>query len=286
VDARVDTLPKGGATSLQIGSPAAGRIVVRGAIAEGAAPVVSVREVEDPGSWARSLFIEALRRAGVRVKASTLEANPTNALPTRETVTTLPRAALLASAPFSENAKLVLKVSHNLHASMLPLLVAVKHGKRTLGDGLRLEHAFFKRAGVDADAISFGGGAGGSPSDMTSPRATVQLLRAMSQRDDFSVYREALPVLGVDGTLATSVGESSPARGQVLAKTGTYVVGNPLNGTRLLTSKALAGYMTAKSGRKLVLSLVLNNRMLTDADGINREGRTLGRVCEAIYEAE
>ena len=286
VDARVDTVAKSGETTLQISSPAAGRIVVRGAIAEDAAPVVTVREVEDPSIWARSLFIEALRRAGVRVLASTLDANPADALPTREAVAALPRAALHTSAPFSENAKLVLKVSHNLHASMLPLLVAVKNGKRTLGDGLRLEREFFKRAGVDADAISFGGGAGGSPSDMTSPRATVQLLRAMSQRDDFSVYREALPVLGVDGTLATSVSESSPARGKVLAKTGTYVVGNPLNGTRLLTSKALAGYMTAKSGRKLVLSLVLNNRMLTDADGINREGRTLGRVCEAIYDAE
>jgi D-alanyl-D-alanine carboxypeptidase/D-alanyl-D-alanine-endopeptidase (penicillin-binding protein 4) len=286
VDARVETLPKGGSTSLRISSPTAGRIVVRGAIAEDAAPVVSIQEVDDPSSWARSLFIEALRRVGVVVDASALGVNPGDALPTREAVSGLPRTALHTSAPFSENAKLILKVSHNLHASMLPLLVAVKHGKRTLGDGLRLEQEFFKRAGVEAETISFGGGAGGSPSDMTSPRATVQLLRAMAKREDFPVYREALPILGVDGTLATVVGENSPARGKVLAKTGTYVVGNPLNGTRLLTSKALAGYLTSKSGKRLVISLVLNNRMLTDADGINREGRALGRVCEAIYNAE
>jgi D-alanyl-D-alanine carboxypeptidase/D-alanyl-D-alanine-endopeptidase (penicillin-binding protein 4) len=121
---------------------------------------------------------------------------------------------------------------------------------------------------------------------MTSPRATVQLLRAMSQREDFSVYREAQPILGVDGTLATTVGEKSPARGKVFAKTGTYLVGNPLNGNRLLTSKALGGYLTTKSGKQLAVSIVLNNRMLTDPDGINREGRTIGRICEAIYEAE
>lgn len=286
VDARVETVEKGKTAGLEISSPSPGRIVVRGSIAAGAEPAVTVREVDDAASWARSLFIEALRRTGVTVDASVLAENPTGELPAPDAVKALPRAALLISPPFAENAKLILKVSHNLHASMLPLLVAVKHGKRTLDEGLRLEQAFLKHVGVDADSISFGGGAGGSPSDMTSPRATVQLLRAMSKREDYSVYRAAQPILGVDGTLATTVGENSPARGRVFAKTGTYVVGNPLNENRLLTSKALGGYLTAKSGKELAVSIVLNNRMLTDADGINREGRAIGRICEAIYEAE
>ena len=40
----------------------------------------------------------------------------------------------------------------------LPLLVATKHEKRTLSDGLRLEGEFLRRVGVDADGVSFGGG--------------------------------------------------------------------------------------------------------------------------------
>ena len=51
-------------------------------------------------------------------------------------------------------------MSHNLHASTLPALVAVKHGKREVKDGLKAERDFLARAGVDVDSISFGGGAG------------------------------------------------------------------------------------------------------------------------------
>jgi hypothetical protein len=54
-------------------------------------------------------------------------------------------------------------------------------------------------------------------------------------------FRDALPVLGVDGTLAEAVPATSPARGQVQAKTGTYVVGDPLNSRLLLRAKGLGG---------------------------------------------
>ena len=45
--------------------------------------------------------------------------------------------AVLKSAPLSEAVKVTLKVSHNLYASTLPLLVAAKYGGRTLPDGMR-----------------------------------------------------------------------------------------------------------------------------------------------------
>ena len=53
---------------------------------------------------------------------------------------------------------------------------------------------------------------GGDRADYVTPRATVALLRYMATRPDFQVYFEALPVLGVDGTLASSVKADSPAR--------------------------------------------------------------------------
>jgi len=285
VDAQIETVAVGSPPRISTVSPSAGKVVLRGSVPAGHAPIVMIREVEDPLSWARSLLIEALGRAGVRVEASALAANREAMLPPWEAVAKLPRTAELVSPPFSENAKLVLKVSHNLHASTLPLLVAVKHGKRTLVEGLQLQREFLAKVGVDADTISFGGGAGGSPSDMTTPRATVQLLRAMAKRPDFPVYRDALPVLGVDGTLATSVAADSPARGKVWAKTGTYVITNPLNGTRILTSKALAGYVTAASGRKLAVSFVMNNRQFRENSEINRQGAALARLCEAVHSA-
>ncbi len=286
VDARVTTGPRNGPTRVSVTSPSPGRLVVRGSIAAGHKPLVRVHEVEDAASFARALFIEALRRAGVAVDASPLAANAPERLPDTAGYEKLPRAALLTSPPFSESAKLILKVSHNLHASTLPLLVAVKHGQRTLHDGLRLQHDFLARTGVDVDTISFGGGAGGDRADYTTPRATVQLLRAMSKRPDFAVYKAALPVLGVDGTLAAAVKADSPARGKVQAKTGTLAWYNVMNERPLLGSKALAGYLTTARGRTLVFAMFVNQAHLTRPTDTLLQGQVLGRLCEIVYGRE
>src|SRR5205823_201094 len=124
-----------------------------------------------------------------------------------------------------------------------------KHGKRTLADGLHLQAKFLRELGVDLDAVSFAGGAGGANADSTTPRATVTLLRALAKRPEYPALEAGLPVLGVDGTLATAVPAESPARGQVRAKTGTLSWGDVLNERGLLRSTALAGTMTTAPGQ-------------------------------------
>lgn len=284
VDARVGTADPGGELEIHITSPGDGRMIVRGQIPQDSEPIVRVREVNDPASFARGLFVESLQRAGIVVDASPLEANEYPPVPIAGTGGDRRCIALLKSAPFSEEAKLILKVSHNLHASALPLLVAVKHGKRTLDEGLRLQREFLERAGVDVKTISFADGAGGAKADYTTPRASVQLLRHMATRRDFASFEAALPILGVDGTLATSVAAESPARGRVHAKTGTLVWENRMNGTFLLTSKALAGYLSTASGRKLVLAIMVNNVPLQKSADTTVVGRALGRLCEIICD--
>ena len=66
-------------------------------------------------------------------------------------------------------------------------------------------------------------------------------------------------MLGRDGTLAKSVAADSPPRGHAHAKTGTYFVENELDGTAVLTSKALAGYLETASGRSLIFAAFVNN---------------------------
>jgi D-alanyl-D-alanine carboxypeptidase/D-alanyl-D-alanine-endopeptidase (penicillin-binding protein 4) len=280
IDALVDTVEKGADTRVNVARAGSGRITVRGQIPIGHKPLVRVHEVDDAAAFARGLFIESLRRTGVIVDASPL-APQSNRLP-RPAADQLKQIATLRSPPFSEEIKLILKVSHNLHASTLPLLVATKHGRRSLADGLRYQHDFLARVGVDVDTISFGGGAGGSRADYSTPRATVQLLRAMSKRPDFAVYEAALPVLGVDGTLTTSVAPDSPARGKVQAKTGTLYWDNVMNGRFVVTSKALAGYMTTSHDRRLAFAMFVNNTHIQKSSETSREGKTLGRLCEII----
>src|SRR4029079_13357772 len=227
--------------------------------------------------------IEALQRAGVEVSAGISIRHPEAKLPAKEEIEKLTRVAQLESPPFSENARLVLKVSHNLHASTLPLIVAAHNGKRTLADGLVLERAFLQKAGVEADAISFGGGAGGSRADYVTPKATVELLIAMMARQDFPLYERALPSLGVDGTLAKSIGQGSPARDKVHAKTGTLLWDDLLQGNSLLTSKALAGYMTTAKGRKLAFAAFVNGVHLRDGSDTKKIGGDLGKLAEIVY---
>ncbi|MBI2826526.1 MAG: D-alanyl-D-alanine carboxypeptidase/D-alanyl-D-alanine-endopeptidase [Planctomycetia bacterium] len=282
VDAQVDTVAADGETRVELTSPADGVIVVRGQIPAAARPIVRIHEVSDAAAFARALLIEALRRAVITVDASPLVANDAGKVPDKGDYAKLRRMALLRSPPFSESARLVLKVSHNLHASTLPLLVAAHNGERTLSAGLKRQHDFLARVGVDVNTISFGGGAGGDRADYVSPRATVQLLRYMATRPDFDVYCQALPVLGVDGTLAKAVDSGSPARGKVQAKTGTLLWSNVMNGNYLLNSKALAGYATGRDQRRLAFAMFVNQTIIARHDDLDRVGKLLGSLCEAI----
>jgi D-alanyl-D-alanine carboxypeptidase/D-alanyl-D-alanine-endopeptidase (penicillin-binding protein 4) len=283
MDAQVATVGAGQKARLTIQAVGFQRFVVRGQIAVDDKPRVRIYAVDDPAGFARALFIEALGRAGVKVRASLLQP-PQAELPARDGYGKLKRVALFVSLPFSEAAKVTLKVSHNLYASIFPMLVAVKHGKSTLKDGLGLQRKFLAGLGVDVDSISFGGGAGGSQADCITPRAAIQLLQALAKRSDYKVFQDGLPVLGVDGTLSEAVGKDSPVKGKLRAKTGTYYWHDVMNDRSLLTSKALAGTLTTASGRSLIVAIFVNKVPLPKGVTPLREGKVIGRLCEIIYQ--
>lgn len=295
VDAQVETIQepadvkveKSAASkpSITITVPSPGRYVVRGKMPLGHAPLLRVQEVDDAASNARSLLIDALHAAGIEVMASSLATNPQEKLPSRQAVAKLPMLAELVSPPFSEHARLILKVSHNLHASTLPLLLAAHHHQRTLAQGLRQQANALQRLGLPLDGVSFGGGAGGARSDYVTPKAAVALLQLMAKRPDATLYREALPIVGVDGTPATHVTESSPARGKFFAKTGSLSWTNGLAGNSIMTSKALAGYGETAKGRSIVFAFFVNNALVGE-DGTSQAGRDLGKLCEIVHLVE
>jgi D-alanyl-D-alanine carboxypeptidase/D-alanyl-D-alanine-endopeptidase (penicillin-binding protein 4) len=281
-EADVVTVPSGRKPDISVRGTGPQRFSVRGRIPAGSKPLVRVWEVDAPALVARALFIESLRRHGVRVVASPLAA-PRESLPPRETVAGLPKVATFTSPPLSEAIKVTLKVSHNLYASTLPLLLAARHGERTHAAGLRRQRDFLRQLGLDTDSLSFGGGAGGARADRVTPRQTVALIQGMAKRPEWAVYREGLPLLGVDGTLASVIPKDSPARGKVSAKTGTLFWHDSLNDRSLLQSKALAGVLETHSGKTLYVALFVNDVPLPAGVGPSREGAVLGRLCELIH---
>ncbi len=283
VDARVLTVDADKETELKIELLDERGLLVRGRIAAGDKKTLQPIEVKSPANFVRRLLIDALQSEGIPIEASAVTENRLDALPASDGYASMRQVAMLESPPFAENACLILKVSHNLHASTLPLLMAAKHGQRTLDAGLKLEKESLARTGVDVNTISFGGGAGGTRADYITPRATVNLLQAMSKRSDAAAYRDALPILGVDGTLHSSVEADSPARGKIQAKSGTLVWHNGLTDRQLLTSKALAGYGETAAGKQVAFAVFVNNVHLHDEITPTYVGKKLGRICELLH---
>jgi D-alanyl-D-alanine carboxypeptidase/D-alanyl-D-alanine-endopeptidase (penicillin-binding protein 4) len=282
VDAQIQTVASGG-PNISVGRPGPGRVVVRGEVAVSSRPLVRIAAVDDAAAFARALFIETLRREGVAVRASPLR-EPLTDLPERGTYAKSNRVAVFTSPPFSEAIKVTLKLSHNLYASTLPLLVAAKHGERTLADGLHRQRGFLRDLGVDTNAVGFGGGAGGDNADSTTPQATVALLRALAKRSEYAAFESGLPVLGVDGSVANVFPAGSPARGMVHAKTGTLWWGDVQNDRGILRSKALAGTIATAKGKSLVFAMFANDVPLPPGVTPAREGRVLGQLCEIIVQ--
>jgi D-alanyl-D-alanine carboxypeptidase/D-alanyl-D-alanine-endopeptidase (penicillin-binding protein 4) len=104
----------GGETKIEVRPAGPRRFTVRGRIPLGHQKVVAIHEVDDPPAFARALFIEALRRRGVRVEASPLGVNTTAELPPSAEAAKLPKVAEYTSPPLREYVRVILKVSHNL----------------------------------------------------------------------------------------------------------------------------------------------------------------------------
>ena len=283
IDVQVETVADEAATRINVEHVGPERFVVRGKISLKARPQVRICPVDEPAGFARAVFIDVLQHEGVMVHAASgLQRVPTVELPEQAAYAKLTRVAAYKSPPLSEALKVTLKVSHNLYASMMPLLLAANHDKRTLPDGLQLEGEVLAKLGVDVKEIALESGAGGGIADRVSPRVTVQLLQQMAKRPDWPVFKAALPVLGVDGTLADVVASDSPARGKVFGKTGTY--GDEFLNQQPTCTSSLGGVMTTASGRTLVYTIFVNDVTLPHGVTSVREGKQIGHLCEIIYQ--
>jgi len=192
------------------------------------------------------------------------------------------------SLPFSEDVRITLKVSQNLHASMgiyyLGLLSA-KASNKVLNAGFKVENEFLSTAKLDLTGASQGDGAGGDWADLFSPDFMCHYLSYWKTRPDYNTFLNALPILGKDGTLA-KIQVSSPAAGHVFAKTGTFGSDDRLNERGMLNGKGLAGYVVTKSGRTIAFAAYVNHTSLeNDPDAAqNIAGQALGEIAAAAYE--
>ena len=286
LDLRVQTVAPG--EQARIESPVlapgtASTILVTGTIAADSAPVLKVYEFADPATFARTAFIEALGRAGVAVAADPVATNPEASLPEPAAVEALPVVAELESLPLSEEVTYVMKISYNRGAQTLICRLAADAGTTDCDEGMAVAQQIWADAGLDTLGASLIDGSG-LDGHLITPENDVQIQTIMAQRPDADAWRETMPILGVDGSLA-DVRSDSPAAGNVFAKTGTLVGVDLFNGRVRLGTKTLGGVIHAESGRRLAFTIIVNQGYYAGLDGVFEANDDVGAIAALIQQA-
>jgi len=221
--------------------------------------------VEDPAEFAASLLRAALERRGIEVKGDALarHLHPLETLeegrPSTERAKVLqsrflPEQKLAShqSLKLTETVKIMMKLSQNLYAEMLlKKLGAVSSGVGSFETGAAAIKTFLERTGTSREELNVSDGSGLSRTDLITPESMVRLLLYMERHSAVNLFKDTLPLAGIDGTLEHRMNKT-PARGRIRAKTGTSAFVN-----------TLSGYVETKAGEILAFSIMANNVMLS-----------------------
>lgn len=231
--------------------------------------------IDDPAEYAALAFREMLTKRGVVVHGEPRAAHlftselplyaldvktagehaehgggaspaPAVSYPTRKVL------ARLTSRPLRDDIVVINKVSQNLHAELALRQVGKERGtSASLESALAAEQAFLLSIGLEEGSFHLYDGSGMSFHDLVSPRAVTTLLRWTQTQPWGELYRESLPVAGLDGSLNDRFRETV-ARTRVWAKTGT-----------LTDVHCLSGFAETESGRRFVFSVLVNHHGMT-----------------------
>ena len=208
------------------------------------APRDSVRAtlaIREPASTWLQAFVEALSDRGITVRGNIVRSPDA-------TLDGLTPLFTLQSPTLAEILPRFLKPSQNqIGEIMLRILALEKTGVGAVDSGRRVIERQMRAFGADSIGVVVRDGSGLSRHDYVTPETIVRILDGMRKRDDFKVFYDALPIGGVDGTIANRM-RNTPAQGNVHAKTGTVD-----------RSHALSGYVTTADGKLLLFSFQHNN---------------------------
>ncbi|HET9177798.1 MAG TPA: D-alanyl-D-alanine carboxypeptidase/D-alanyl-D-alanine-endopeptidase [Terriglobia bacterium] len=231
--------------------PGSMELDIWGHIPVGSHDVDEYISIEGPPLFIGEMFRKLLEQRGVKVdgKVVVREVMPEEAAHRPEARAPEQRVVLAEhdSLPLSQDVKVTLKVSQNLHAEMLLRTMSqVEHHQGSAEDGLKILGGFLQKVGIAPEEVQFEDGSGLSRGTLVTPDAVMKLLQFDARQPWFQAFYDALPVAGVDGTLADRF-RGTPLQGRVHAKTGSLEHVN-----------ALSGYMNLPGDRRLAFVIIGN----------------------------
>jgi D-alanyl-D-alanine carboxypeptidase/D-alanyl-D-alanine-endopeptidase (penicillin-binding protein 4) len=234
--------------------PQGGDLRLFGTLAVNAKPTTINFPVMDPARAAAFRLVRLLEARGIKVAGPPRSLYRPVSLPPGEGSQSLgdlqsgQTIARLEPRPFIETLTRTNKISSNLGAEIILRHISRIESDGSVSEGIKKIIAMLDEAGVPRTAYDLADGSGMSVYNRVAPRALVGLLNYGAKQSWGDAWRATFPIAGQDGTLGRRFGQS-PLKGQLFAKTGT------LSGVN-----ALAGYLVAASGKRIIFSIVANDR--------------------------
>ncbi|HKY99444.1 MAG TPA: D-alanyl-D-alanine carboxypeptidase/D-alanyl-D-alanine-endopeptidase [Gemmatimonadaceae bacterium] len=239
-------------------------MVQRAAKIDGRDTVISVA-TRTPGYVYLSALYGALSQRGVPVTGVDLNLDSLAA--------PLDTVYVIESPQLREILKYFMKPSQNqIGEALLKTLGLEKTGMGTADAGAAVISTQLRDWGIDSTEYVVYDGSGLSRHDLVTPHAIVTILSAMRKDTAFSVYYDAFPIAGVDGTIRSRM-KGTPAENNLRGKTGTIEF-----------VRSLSGYVDTADGQKLVFSF-LSNHFTTPVSEITRVQDAVGALLASYRSA-
>lgn len=236
--------------------PVHGDLVVAGTVPVRDSTRLYVAYPDPQGAYLHALA-DALTQRGIRLRSAPVELSETEEpIALRPVVWGgHPRAAAaidtlftLSSPPLRDILPVLLKPSQNQIAEVLLKTLGLERtGVGSADSGRAVVQAQLLSWGVPPDEFVIRDGSGLSRHDYLAPATLVRVFSIMQHDTAFQAFYDALPIAGVDGTIADRM-RGTAAAGNVHAKTGTVD-----------RARSLSGYVTTADGIRLIFSFLCNN---------------------------
>lgn len=211
-------------------------VEITGRLSAGQPPVRFEVSVTDPVRYFEAALEQALREEGIELLRRPAISAGADTL------------FVISSRPLRDVLPLLEKPSQNQIAeALLRTLGGELRGVASEDSGRAVVRETLGDWGIPEDAFVYVDGSGLSRYNYVAPEAVAEVLVAVSRRPDFQVFLDALPIAGVDGTLAGRM-RGTAAEGNVRAKTGS-----------IANVRTLSGYVTTRDGERLVFVMMANH---------------------------
>ena len=248
IEAAVKTAPADGTGDVNVARPPGSRrLGVSGSVPAGKMDVTQTVSVDNPTEFLVGAFRQALLSRGIDVTGGAVDVD---SLPAPPDVTGAETLVTYTSPPLSEIGKVLMKVSQNLYADTLLKVIGrpADGGPGTIREGRRVLGEVLRGWGIAPDQYLQADGSGLSRYNYLTAGVLVTVLTRMYSEDrHYEPFITALPIAGVDGTIAGRM-KDTRAQGNARAKTGS-----------IANARALSGYVTSADGEPLVFSMIVNN---------------------------